>query len=57
MKKSDCFKLAQIAVISTDRIANEDIKLEIIKVLMEEEKLSLFCEKEKEKRENQDVCS
>lgn len=59
MKKSECFKLAQIAVIDSDRIANEEIKLEIIKVLLKEEEFATYTEKEeeKEKRESQDVCS
>lgn len=49
MNKSDCFKLAQMAVIaSTDLSAYE--KIETIKVLINEENIALYVEnKESEK--------
>lgn len=43
MKKSEAYKLAQIAVVSTPTIAPES-KLEILKHLFEATDLALFCE-------------
>lgn len=43
MKKSEIYKLAQIAVISTATIAPET-KIEILRELLERESLELFCE-------------
>lgn len=56
MKKSECFKLAQIAVINNLVLEAEE-KLEIISVLMSEESLSRTIEdldeKRKENKENE----
>ena len=49
MKKSECFKKAQIAVVNSLVLTGEE-KIEIIRVLMEEEKLSAFIEKENEEK-------
>lgn len=49
MKRSECFKAAQIAVVESTTITGTD-KLEILKELIEEEKLSLYVEEQKEKR-------
>jgi ABC-type uncharacterized transport system ATPase subunit len=49
MKKSECFKMAQEAVIKNQSISTED-KLEILRVLMEKEDLALFTEKEDENK-------
>jgi hypothetical protein len=43
VKKSEIYHLAQIAVINTATIAPES-KLEILDVLMNDEKVALFCE-------------
>lgn len=50
MKKSEAYKLAQIAVISTATIAPES-KVEILRVLIADENLALFCEREKNNEE------
>ena len=47
MKKSEMYHLAQIAVINAPTIAPES-KVEILKMLWNEESLCLFCEKQKE---------
>jgi len=47
MKKSDAYKLAQIAVISTATIAPEN-KLAILSILINDEKLALYCEEQEE---------
>lgn len=49
MKKSECFKKAQIAVVNSLVLTGEE-KVEILGVLMEEEKISAFVEKEKQER-------
>ena len=51
MKKSEIYYLAQLAVLSDSAIANYQ-KLQILRELMEEEKLALFCEERK--KENED---
>ena len=50
MKKSECFSLAQESVIKNMSLSTED-KLEIIRVLIKEEDLARYVEKEKEKKE------
>lgn len=47
MKKSEAYNLAQIAVISSSCIAPER-KMEILKVLIEDEKLARYCEEREE---------
>ena len=47
MKKSEAYKLAQIAVVSTATIAPER-KLEVLKILLDAENLEKFCEKQRE---------
>lgn len=47
MKKSEAYNLAQVAVILSPAITPEN-KLEILRILFEEEKLALFSEKVKE---------
>lgn len=43
MKKSEAYKLAQIAVISTATISPEN-KREILKFLLDDEEVAIFCE-------------
>ena len=50
MKKSEAYKLAQIAVVSTATIAPES-KVDILRVLIADENLALFCEREKNNEE------
>ena len=45
MKKSEAYNLAQIAVITTSTISPEN-KLEILRVLIAEENLALYCEEQ-----------
>ena len=45
MKKSEAYVMAQIAVISTATIAPEN-KREILNVLMNDEKIALYCEEQ-----------
>jgi hypothetical protein len=47
MKKSQAFKMAQLAVLANERISAYD-KLEVLKVLMDEEHIALICEKDEE---------
>ena len=47
MKKSELLKLAELAVLTCEDIT-DDNKLEILKVLMEEENIALICEKDEE---------
>lgn len=47
MKKSEAYKLAQIAVVSTPTIAPER-KLEILRILIADENLAKFSEKQEE---------
>ncbi len=47
MKKSEIYHLAQIAVVTSPTISPEN-KLEILRVLIAEENLALYCEKEDE---------
>lgn len=55
MKKSEAYKLAQIAVVSTATIAPES-KLEILRVLIADENLAVYCEeREAEEKENGDA--
>ena len=51
MKKSEAFHLAQIAVVQSPAISPEN-KLVVLKNLMAEESIALFCEKQKEETEN-----
>ena len=48
MKKSECFRLAQIAVVESARITSEE-KLDILAELMAGENLQRFVEEQKEK--------
>ena len=50
MKKSEIYHLAQIAVVTSPSIAPEN-KLEILRVLIADENLALFCEKQEAKKE------
>lgn len=50
MKKSEAFRAAQMAVLSSDSVFSCD-KLEILRVLMDSEDLALFSEKQKEKED------
>ena len=50
MKKSEQYKLAQLAVIESSFIEAQD-KIEIIKTLVTREELELYLEKEEEKNE------
>lgn len=50
MKKSEAYILAQIAVISTATISPEN-KREILNVLMNDEKIALYCEEQEEATE------
>lgn len=55
MKKSECFKIAQIAVLRNQSIEAEE-KLEIIRVLMSEEDIARLVEKREETVESGEVC-
>ena len=48
MKKSEAYHLAQVAVLLSSSIAPEN-KIEILKLLMDDESLALYTEKQKEK--------
>jgi hypothetical protein len=50
MKKSELYHLAQIAVIATPTISVES-KIEVMRVLLDQESLALFCEKQEEENE------
>lgn len=52
MKKSEMFRMAQMAVLAADFVSNED-KLEIIKVLMSEENVVKYCEDQRAKKESE----
>ena len=54
MKKSELYHLAQIAVVSTPAIAPET-KIEVMRVLLDDESLALFVEKEREKENAETV--
>ena len=47
MKKSEIYHLSQIAVVQSPQIAPES-KIEILKVLWEQEKFEMYCEKQTE---------
>ena len=49
MKNSERFKFAQVAVIEHQLMAT-DKKLEVLRLLMKEEDMELFMEKEKERK-------
>ena len=49
MKKSEMYRLAQIAVVNSQSICVTD-KLEVLKELMDAEKLSRFGEEQEEKK-------
>ena len=44
LKKSEAYYLAQVAVVSSSVISPES-KLEMLRLLMEQEDLALYCEK------------
>ena len=50
MKKSEVYHLAQIAVVATPAISVES-KIEVLRVLFEQESIALFCEKQEEENE------
>ena len=52
MKKSECFRQAQIAVVNSTTLAPTD-KLEILKALMEEERIQAVCEEVQAKKESE----
>lgn len=54
IKKSECFRQAQIAVVNSTTLTPSD-KLEILKVLMDEEKLQMICEEVEKKKEESEV--
>lgn len=54
MKKSTCFWLAQMAVLGATPITADD-KLEILKVLMDEEYVQKICEKKAEETKESEV--
>ena len=54
MKKSEIYSLAQIAVITTSCIAPEK-KQEILRVLIGDEDLAKFCEKQETKKDVEEV--
>lgn len=49
MKKSAAYRVAQIAVMGIDTLSPED-RLAIISILMEDEKLALWCEEQEAKK-------
>lgn len=50
MKKSECYHIAQIAVVNSAAISPEG-KLQVLKVLMDAESLALFCESKEEEKD------
>lgn len=54
MKKSTCFYFAQMAVLGATSITADD-KLEILKVLMDEEYVQKICEKKAEETKESEV--
>lgn len=50
MKKSDAYHLAMIAVMETNTISVES-KIEVMRVLLDQESLELFCEEQGEENE------
>lgn len=54
MKKSEIYHLTQITIINSPCIAPER-KLEVLRVLMENEDVALFCEKQEEKKNAETV--
>lgn len=52
MKKSECFRLAQESVIRNISISAET-KVEILRVLIQEEDMASFMEQAKEKKEQE----
>lgn len=52
MKKSTIYMLAQCAVLGSDM--NETTKLTVLRELMSQEDLAIFCEEQEVKREAQD---
>lgn len=53
MKKSECFRLAQMAVLGESALLPSE-KLEVLSVLMEEEKVQKVCEQYKEEKERKE---
>lgn len=53
MKKSEMFRMAQMAVLTADFISNED-KLETIPVLRSEEELQKLVEKREAEKESEE---
>ena len=54
MKKSELFKAAQVAVLAADFVTNKE-KLEIIKLLMSEESVAVYCEEHRAKKESEEA--
>lgn len=50
MKQSEAFYLAQIAVVTSPTIAPEN-KLEVLKILIENENFARYCEEQETKNE------
>ena len=50
MKKSELYRSAQIAVINS-RVLTPEIKIEVLRILFEDEDVALFWEREQEKKE------
>lgn len=50
MKKSEAYNMAQIAVITTPTISPEN-KLEILRVLIKDESIALYCEEQEVEKE------
>ena len=53
MKKSELFKLAQVAVVESNHMAAH-IKLEVLRVLMAQEEIHKTCEKHEETKESEE---
>lgn len=53
MKKSECYRLAQMAVLGESALLPSE-KLEVLSVLMEEEKVQKVCEQYKEEKERKE---
>lgn len=54
MKKSEIYRMAQIAVLQSTSLGNGD-KLDILRELMNNEKVALFVEKQEEEKANETV--
>lgn len=55
MKKSEIYKLAQLAVVTNFSPVKDEQKLEVLRVLMEQEDVAVFVEKQEAKKNQLDA--